>query len=228
MSQLFTDRLWNKVEPIWNSYLEHPFVKGLGDGTLEQEKFKHWLKQDYVYLIEYSRLFALGASKSEDLEMMTTFAKLLHGVLDVEMELHRNYAADFGISAEELEQTEPSAITTAYTSYMLNLSQRGGVENVVASVLACEWSYLFIGSSLAKWPGALEDNFYRSWVEMYSSAEFTELAESSKQLMNKVAERKSEQELARLEEIVVRTSQLEYMFWDMVEGKEGWPVQVET
>lgn len=148
MSQLFTDRLWNKVEPIWNSYLEHPFVKGLGDGTLEQEKFKHWLKQDYVYLIEYSRLFALGASKSEDLEMMTTFAKLLHGVLDVEMELHRNYAADFGISAEELEQTEPSAITTAYTSYMLNLSQRGGVENVVASVLACEWSYLFIGSSL--------------------------------------------------------------------------------
>lgn len=63
---------------------------------------------------------------------------------------------------------------------------------------------------------------------MYSSAEFTELAESSKQLMNKVAERKSEQELARLEEIVVRTSQLEYMFWDMVEGKEGWPVQVET
>ncbi|MCK0470512.1 thiaminase II [Halalkalibacter sp. APA_J-10(15)] len=227
MSQLFTDRLWNRVEPIWNSYLEHPFVKGLGDGTLEQEKFKHWLKQDYVYLIEYSRLFALGASKSEDLETMTTFAKLLHGVLEVEMGLHRNYAADFGISVEELEQTEPSAITTAYTSYMLNLSQRGGVENVVASVLACEWSYHFIGASLAKWPGALDDNFYSSWVEMYSSAEFTELAESSKQLMNKLAEGKPEQELARLEEIVVRTSQLEYMFWDMVENKEGWPVQVE-
>ncbi len=59
MSGLFTDRLWKRVEPIWNSYLEHPFVKGLGDGTLEQEKFKHWLKQDYVYLIDYARLFAI-------------------------------------------------------------------------------------------------------------------------------------------------------------------------
>ncbi|MFD2657650.1 thiaminase II [Gracilibacillus thailandensis] len=227
MTTLFTDRLWNRVEPVWNSYLEHPFVKGLGDGTLEQEKFKHWLKQDYVYLIDYARLFAIGSSKAEDLDKMVTFAKLLHGVLDVEMDLHRNYAAEFGISKEELEATEASAITTAYTSYMLNLSQRGGVENVVASVLACEWSYNFIGKSLAKWPGALDDNFYSSWVEMYSSNEFTELAEETKQLMNQIAEGKPEQELARLEEIVVKTSQFEYMFWDMVEKKEDWPVNAE-
>ncbi|SFL59097.1 thiaminase (transcriptional activator TenA) [Gracilibacillus orientalis] len=227
MSALFTDRLWRKVEPIWNSYLEHPFVKGLGDGTLDQEKFKHWLKQDYVYLIDYARLFAIGSAKADDLEKMTTFAKLLHGVLDVEMDLHRKFAADFGISKEELESTEPSAITTAYTSYMLNLSQRGGVENVVASVLACEWSYNFIGKSLAKVPGALDDdNFYSSWVEMYSSDEFTELAQETKQLMNQIAEGKPEQELAKLEEIVVRTSQLEYMFWDMVENKEDWPVNI--
>ncbi|WP_062052520.1 thiaminase II [Bacillus sp. JCM 19034] len=224
MSQLFTDRLWGKVEPIWQSYLEHPFVRGLGDGTLDKEKFKHWLKQDYVYLIDYSRLFALGSAKAEDLEMMTLFAKLLHGVLDVEMDLHRNYAADFGITVEELEKTEPSAITTAYTSYMLNVSRRGGVENIAASVLACEWSYNFIGKELAKLPGAFEENFYSSWVQMYSSDEFTELANNSKQLMNKIAAGKPEQELARLEEIVVRTSQFEYMFWDMVEKREEWPV----
>ncbi|SHN23131.1 thiaminase II [Gracilibacillus kekensis] len=224
MSQLFTDRLWQRVEPIWRSYLDHPFVKRLGDGTLEKGKFKHWLKQDYVYLIDYARLFAIGSAKAEDLANMTTFAKLLHGVLDVEMDLHRKYAAEFGISKKELEATEPSAITTAYTSYMLNLSQRGGVDNVVASVLACEWSYNYIGKSLAKWPGALDDNFYRSWIEMYSSNEFTDLAEETKQLMNQVAEGKPERDLAQIEEIVVKTSQFEYMFWDMVDNKENWPV----
>ncbi|MGN8646575.1 thiaminase II [Gracilibacillus sp. HCP3S3_G5_1] len=226
MSTLFTERLWKRVEPIWNSYLEHPFVKGLGDGTLEQDKFKHWLKQDYVYLIDYARLFAIGSAKADDLEKMTTFAKLLHGVLDVEMDLHRKYAAEFGITKEELETTEPSAITTAYTSYMLNLSQRGGVENVVASVLACEWSYNFIGKSLAQLPEALDNNFYSSWVEMYSSDEFTTLAEETKQLMNDIAEGKPEQELVMLEEIVLKTSQFEYMFWDMVENKEDWPVNL--
>ncbi|MFA1819757.1 thiaminase II [Virgibacillus oceani] len=226
MSKLFTDRLWDKVEPIWNSYLAHPFVKGLGEGWLEREKFKHWMKQDYVYLIEYSRLFALGSAKAEDLRTMATFAKLLHGTLDMEMDLHRQYAAQFGISREELEETGAAATTTAYTSYMLNVSQRGGVENVVASVLACAWSYNFIGKKLEKWPGALEHEFYGHWVKMYSSEEFTELAEDCKSLMNEIAEGKPERELAFLEEIVVKTSLFEYMFWDMAENKEDWPVRV--
>ena len=59
---LLSDRLFKTVEPIWNSYLEHPFVKGISDGSLDPEKFKHYLKQDYVYLIEYCKIFAIGAA----------------------------------------------------------------------------------------------------------------------------------------------------------------------
>src|SRR5690625_5315013 len=114
MTDLFTDRVWERVEPIWQSYLEHPFVKGLGEGWLDQEKFKHWLKQDYVYLIEYSRLFALGSAKANDLTTMMTFAKLLDGTLNMEMELHRQYAKRFGLTAKELEETEAASTTTTY------------------------------------------------------------------------------------------------------------------
>src|SRR5690625_3745425 len=117
MSELFTDRLWKKVQPIWESYLEHPFVTGIGEGTLDEEKFKHYMKQDYVYLIEYSRIFALGSAKAQDLNTMQVFANLLHGTLNIEMELHREYAATFNISPEELENTKASATMTAYTSY---------------------------------------------------------------------------------------------------------------
>lgn len=225
MSNIFTERLWKKVEPIWNSYLEHPFVKGLGEGSLDQSKFKHWLKQDYVYLIEYSRLFALGSAKAEDLNTMARFAKLLHGTLDMEMELHRQYAAQFDISPDELEKTEAAATTTAYTSYMLNVSQRGGVENVIAAVLACAWSYNFVGKELATWEGAQDHEFYGRWVRMYASEDFTILAEDCKKLMNEIAKGKPERELVLLEEIVVKTSLFEYMFWEMAEKKEDWPVK---
>lgn len=226
MNNLFTDRLWTRVEPIWYSYLEHPFVKGLGEGWLEKDKFKHYMKQDYVYLIEYCRLFALGSAKARDLKTMTVFSKLLHGTLDMEMDLHRQYASQFGITHEELEATEAGAITTAYTSYMLNVAQLGGIENVVASVLACAWSYSFIGKELATWPGAIDHEFYGEWVKMYSSDEFTELAEDCKNLMNAIAKGKPESELAELEEIVVKTSYFEYMFWDMAENKEEWPINL--
>ncbi len=224
MSVLFTDRLWNKVEPIWNSYLEHPFVKGIGNGTLDQEKFKHYMKQDYIYLIEYSRIFAIGAAKSPDLETMTTFANLLHGTLNIEMDLHRAYALQFGISATELAETEASATMTAYTSYMLNVSQLGGLENAVASVLSCAWSYNFIGKQLENWPGATDHEFYGNWVKMYASPEFTALAQDCIDLMNQIAKDKPEHELAALEEIVVKTSYFEYMFWEMAEKMEMWPV----
>lgn len=222
---MFTDRIWNRVEPIWKSYLDHPFVIGLGDGTLEQKKFQHWLKQDYVYLIEYAKLMAIGSAKSRDLKTMSTFANLLHGTLFMEMDLHRKFAKQFGISPEELEATNASAVNTAYTSYMLNHAQRGGAEHVVACLLACAWSYNYIGKHLAKVEGALtERNPYHEWVETYSGEEFTELTNDAISLMNQLTEGKSEAELKELEELIVKTSYYEYMFWDMCETQEEWPI----
>jgi len=220
----FSERLWKTVAPVWESYLTHPFVRGIGDGTLDKEKFKHYMKQDYVYLIEYSRIFALGAAKARDLDTMTAFASLLHGTLTVEMDLHREYAARLGISNDELEATEPSATMTAYTSYMLNMSHLGGVENAAAAVLACAWSYQYIGESLAKIPGSMDHEFYGSWVQMYASSEFKQLAQQCIHLIDQIAEHKTDKDLAILEEIVVKTSYFEYMFWEMAENREMWPV----
>ncbi|HLS23368.1 MAG TPA: thiaminase II [Pseudogracilibacillus sp.] len=220
----FSDRLFQTIEPVWQSYLEHPFVKGIGEGTLDKEKFIHYMKQDYVYLIEYSRVFAIGATKANDLKTMTIFANLLHGTMNFEMDLHREYAAKFGISNEELETTKPSSTMTSYTSYMISQAQLGGVENAIAAVLACAWSYNWIGKELAKWPGALEHELYGNWVKMYSSDGFTKIAEDCIDLINEIAKDKPEHELKKLEEIFVKTSYFEYMFWDMAENKSMWPV----
>lgn len=222
---IFSDRLFKKVEPVWNSYLEHPFVKGIGEGSLDKEKFIHYMKQDYVYLIEYARIFAIGSAKANDLKTMTIFANLLHGTMNFEMDLHRTYAARFGISNEDLENTEPSATMTAYTSYMLSQAQLGGVENTIAAVLACAWSYNWIGKKLAEWPGALEQELYGDWVKTYSSDEFTTIAEDCIGLINDIAQGKTEDELKKLEEIFVKTSYFEYMFWDMAENISRWPVK---
>ena len=219
---MFTERIWKRVEPIWSSYLEHPFVKGLGDGTLDEEKFKHWLKQDYVYLIEYAKLMAIGSSKARDLKTMGMFSELLHGTLFMEMDLHRKFALEFGISEETLEATDAAAVNTAYTSYMLNHAQRGGPEHVVAALLACAWSYNYIGKSLAE--QSVEGNRYAQWIEMYSGDDFTDLTNSAIELMDQLTAGKPERELAELEEIIVKTSYYEYMFWEMCETLEEWPV----
>ena len=131
----------------------------------------------------------------------------------------------FNIAEEELEATKPSATTTAYTSYMISQAQLGSVENAVAAVLACAWSYNWIGKKLAKTSDSLDHEFYGKWVQMYSSEEFTAMAENCIELINDVTKDKPEEELKRIEEIFVKTSYFEYMFWEMAEKESMWPVK---
>jgi len=163
--------------------------------------------------------------EANDSKTMTIFANLLHGTMNFEMDLHRKYAEKFNISNEELEATEPSATMTAYTSYKISQAQLGGVGNAIAAVLACAWSYNWIGKKLAEWPGTLEHDLYGNWVQMYSSEGFTEIAKDCIDLINDIAKDKPEHELKRIVDIFVKTGYFEYMFWEMAEEVSMWPVK---
>lgn len=225
MKERFTDRLYRNVQPIWRKNHEHPFVTGIGDGTLEREKFIHYMKQDYVYLIEYAKLFAIGAQKANDLVTMERFANILHDTLHFEMELHRQYAAEFGITREELQATTPTPMNLAYTSYMLKVAGNGTLAELVACLLPCAWDYWEIGKLLeSKYVETLPDNPYRQWIETYSSETFGEGARWLILLMDELADGKTDKELTRLEEHFQTTSKFEYLFWEMNDKKEDWPL----
>ncbi|WP_394232186.1 thiaminase II [Niallia oryzisoli] len=219
----FSEHLLEKLQPIWRKNHAHPFVQEMGAGTLDKEKFRFYMIQDYLYLIDYAKLFALGAVKATDLEDMKIFSALLHSTLDEEMSLHRQYAARFGISEEELERAEPSPVTLAYTHYMLHSAQNGTLAELVAALLPCAWSYWEIGKELSEIPGAADHALYGDWITMYSSKEFGQTAEWCIDLLNKLAAGKPEHELRQLEKIFLNTTRFEYLFWDMAYHKEMWP-----
>jgi thiaminase/transcriptional activator TenA len=220
----FSDRLYRAAQEIWTKSHRHPFLTELREGTLDPERFIYYLKQDYVYLIDYAKMFAIGSMKARDLETMVKFAELLHSTLNVEMELHRQYAERFGVTREQLEQTRPSPTTVSYTKYMLDAASQGSLAEVVAALLPCMWSYREIGAAFVKFPGALDHPLYREWILMYGSEEFGELTDWCIRLMDRLAEDQPERELALLEERFVVASKLEYLFWDMAYRQEEWPV----
>lgn len=223
INMTFSERLYENLQPIWRQNHHHPFVRGIGDGTLAKEKFRFFMIQDYLYLIEYAKLFALGAMKSNDVKTMGEFAKLLSSTLNDEMALHRQYAQKFGISEVELEQAKPAPTTLAYTHYMLHVGQNGSLAELVASLLPCMWSYAEIGQELNKKPGAAEHEFYGEWIQMYASEEFGELTAWTIDLLNELAKGKPEHELDQLEDIFLNTTRFEYMFWDMCYHQQMWP-----
>src|SRR3970040_1198399 len=108
-----------KADPLWQAIFAHAFVEGIGDGSLSRERFDFYLKEEYLYLIDFSRVFALAGAKSRDLVDMGAFATLLSSTLNMEIELHRKTCAAFGIPARSLPRTPQSIITSAYTDLLV-------------------------------------------------------------------------------------------------------------
>ena len=124
------DRLLKATEDIWASYHEKPFAQGLKYGTLDQKKFRSYIIQDYWYLMDYTKVFAIGVAKSKSVEVMKLFAKYIQAILDGEVNVHNGYMADFGITQEELDHTPIQQDNRSYTSYMLSVAYRGGNEHI--------------------------------------------------------------------------------------------------
>ena len=168
--------------PSWDAVLSHPFVRGLGDGSLREQAFRFYIRQDYLFLIDYGRLLSLGAARAPRLSWMRAFASLSSSVLETEMSLHREFAARWDVSDLESERAAPA--TSAYCNFLLRTASLGDFGELAAAVLPCMWSYAEIGASLA---GSATSDRYREWIDMYASAEFAELASWARSVVDEVS-----------------------------------------
>ena len=131
---------------VWEAQHAHPFVRGIGDGTLDEERFRFYIRQDYRYLIDYGRLLALGAARAPRVEDMRRFAALAQSVLETEMTLHVGFAQQWGITAQALEAEPAAPATAAYADFLLRTAALGDYAELVAALLPCMWGYAEIGA----------------------------------------------------------------------------------
>ncbi len=220
----FSTALRKKGAPIWDSEKAHPFVMGMGDGSLPVEKFRFYMRQDYVYLIDYCRVTAHAVAKAQTLEDMGWFARLLHETLNTEMRLHVSFCEDFEITEEELTSTRPCPTNAAYTGHLLRTASSGGVGEIAAAMLPCQWGYAEIGQMLYDRGTPSNQPLYTRWIEMYNSPEFAALSDWLRSFLDRVAEEAGSSELREMEEAFLRSSRYEYMLWDAVYRMEEWPV----
>ncbi|AUV82718.1 thiaminase II [Salinigranum rubrum] len=221
----FTEALEPTAESLWDAIVDHPMVAQLGEGTLDEDPFRYWVRQDYVYLVEYSRVFALGAAKAPDLRRLGTFAELLESTVNTEMDLHRKYAAEFGVSEQELEATEPSPTTRAYTDFLVRTASIGTFGDLVAALLPCMWGFNATARRLDA-RGRPNHEGYAAWIDMYAGEEFTELTEWCLDLMDDVAADASDGTRERYRDLFVLSGRYEYRFWDAAWREEEWEVAV--
>ncbi len=217
----FFQKLKAGAEDEWLAYTEHPFTEALGEGTLPEAAFKDYLVQDYLFLIEFARAYALAAYKAPTLGDMRDAKAAMSAILDVEMDLHVSICANWGLSADDLEASEAAAETLAYTRYVLETGMRGDLLALKVALAPCVIGYGEIASRLATYPGALsERNLYANWISEYAGDAYQEVAAQAEASLDKLAERYLTPAREReLHDIFKEATRLEADFWEM-----GWRV----
>lgn len=171
-----------KAGPVWHAYTRHGFVEGLRDGTLPRAAFLHYLLQDYIFLIHFSRAWALAVVKAGSLEEMRACSASVHALLEEEMQLHVKICAEAGISEATLLATQERAENAAYTRYVLDRGFSGDFLSLLAALLPCVLGYGEIGARLS---ATATSDIYEDWIATYGGAEYQGLCRDVGALMDR-------------------------------------------
>ncbi|MFP4263390.1 MAG: thiaminase II [Halomonas sp.] len=201
----------------WRAYIQHDFVRGLADATLEEEAFRHYLKQDYLFLIHFARAYALAAYKSRTLADLRQAHEGLKAIVDLELGLHVGYCRDWGITEETLASLPEARATLAYTRYVLDTGNRGDLLDLHVALAPCLVGYGEIADWINARPETLrgDANPYDAWIAMYESEEFQAARRAEEAWLDA---RLADVTLARFDELctVFRdATRLEIDFWQM-------------
>ncbi|MDQ1655790.1 MAG: hypothetical protein QOH57_1123 [Mycobacterium sp.] len=169
-------RLWTDNSDLAAAALAHPFVRGIGDGSLARERFAGYVAQDAFFLESFARAYALALARSADTSTLLTLADLLTGVRE-ELGLHASYAAGWGI---DMADVQPSPATLAYVEFLLATAATGSLGVVFAAMTPCMRLYAFLGAGL----DATSAGPYAQWVQTYADPSFEALVARLEQLLD--------------------------------------------
>lgn len=208
-------KLLHATDGIWKAYNQHPFVLGIQNGTLDRDKFRYYMIQDYLYLEDYAKTFAVGVAKAKSLSLANLFAKYI-AVMNGELNVHQGYLAKLGVSQEEIDSTPRSLDSLSYTSYMLRVAYEEGEAEILAAILSCAYSYEVIAENMVKNnPVSLEDPFYGDWIKGYTSDDYREENKILLKELDHITENYSEKQIEHLVHIFTVCSRYELAFWEM-------------
>lgn len=167
----WTAALWAAGGETWRQILDLPFVRALGDGTLDEDLFSFYLDQDALYLRDYSRALATLSARADTAEAQVHWAAGAHEAIAAESQLHEGWLAN------RARLGGPSPITMGYTNFLR--ASAAGEDYVVgaAAILPCYWLYEEVGAVLSSQNHA--DHPYAEWLSLYGGEEFAAEVERS-------------------------------------------------
>jgi len=212
-------RLRRDAGAMWDGYVTHDFVRALGSGKLREAAFRHFLIQDYLFLIHFARAHALAGFKATQLADIRAAAAAVSAIVDVEMPLHVSYCAGWGLTEEQMADAPEAMETMAYTRFVLECGLAGDLLDLQVALAPCLIGYGESCERLLVDPATRRDgNPYDEWIAAYTSEGYRNAVRDAVAMLDRLGEARGA--VARYPQLLstfVAATRLETAFWDM-----GW------
>tara|TARA_B100000686_G_scaffold10950_1_gene10977 strand:+ start:7097 stop:7783 length:687 start_codon:yes stop_codon:yes gene_type:complete len=211
--------LKDKTGYYWLNYTNHKFVKKLSKGSLNKSLYINYLIQDYIFLINFSRAWALLIVKSNSMSEMRIAADTVNNLINKEIQLHIETCLSEGISEEKLFSSEEELNNLAYTRYVLEAGYSGDFLDLLVTLSPCIFGYGEIGKKLIN--ETKIDNPYNDWIKVYSGNDYQNLCINIGKMLDKaIYDRlgknfKKHSKWSTLENKFLMATKLEINFWEM-------------
>lgn len=212
-------RLRRDAGAVWEGYVWHDFVRGIGDGSLPEPAFRHFLIQDYLFLIHFARAHALAGFKATKLRDIRAAAASVSAIVDVEMPLHVSYCAGWGLSEAQMEDAPEALETMAYTRFVLERGLAGDLLDLQVALAPCLVGYAECGERLVSGPATRRDgNPYGEWIAAYTGPEYRGAVRETIAFLDRLGqEAGADARYPQLLATFIAATRLETAFWEM-----GW------
>lgn len=213
----FHQKLLKGTAGVWEKMLNHPFLKMTADGSIPDDTFKTWMRQDYIFVREAIPFIAVLLAKAP-VELRQNLTQVLPA-LDNELKLFRQNAEAHGVN---LDDVQPSPTCHAYLQFLMATAYGRSFEEGFTVLYAAEKAYFDSWMEVKK--NLKGVSRWQSFIDNWTSLAFQQYVAWLAATLDRLAAGQPKSALARLHDLFQMTARYEYLFWEMAATGEEWPV----
>ena len=221
----FSQLAHEKSASLWLSSKNHPFIKGIEDGTLPLSAFKAYLIQDNYYVKNYLAIYDKILATSQDSQVIGALKSGIQAITAYDVDQQNGIYQGLNMTNDEIQQAEILPTTYHYTCHMHHAFDSYGEVHALAALLPCPWLYLEIFQEMLARKDYLKgtQQIYIDFVNSYADETFQGYVHEMIQLLDDLVNKhQDELDMDLLLQQFMYSSAEELRFWQMTLLPEKW------
>ncbi len=207
--------LYESVQELWAQAANKPFVVEMAKGVLDERRYRHYMIQDYLYLLDYIDILERIRERTDDLALEEFIGFVIAQTNKETMQVHVPHMRALDITEDDVNRCPKSTAIIEYIDYMRRQVEEEGVLAGLTAQLQCSWVYAYIGQCMVqKYSAQIAASPYRGWFEAYTCEDYVVANQKWIDVLDAQAAGIQDGEAKQLCEIFQTCAAYENRLWD--------------